>query len=77
MQVNNETAPNGITGSREFLVGMTMLFSTALFIYEMEGVGLELGSLAMLVYLVGVNLIQFYIDQFSTVTKALIQFLLL
>jgi hypothetical protein len=61
----------------EGLVGMTMLFSTALFIYGMDGVGLELGSLAMLVYLVGVNLIQFYIDQMSTVAKALIQFLFL
>lgn len=61
----------------EGLVGMTLLFSTALIIYGIEGVGLELGSLAMLVYLVGVNLIQFYIDQFSTVTKALLQFLLL
>lgn len=61
----------------EGLVGMTLLFSAALLIYGMEGVGLELGSFAMLVYLVGVNLIQFYIDQFSTVAKALIQFLLL
>jgi hypothetical protein len=61
----------------EGLVGMTLLFSTALFIYGMEGVGLELGSFAMLVYLVGVNLIQFYIDQFPTVMKALIQFLFL
>jgi len=31
----------------------------------------------MLVYLVGVNLIQFYIDQFPTVMKALIQFMFL
>jgi hypothetical protein len=61
----------------EGLVGMTLLFSTALFIYGMEGVGLGLGSFAMLVYLVGVNLIQFYVDQFSTVAKALIQFLFL
>ena len=67
----------GVQLGMEGLVGMTLLFSTALFIYGMEGVGLELGSFAMLVYLVGVNLIQFYIDQFSTVAKALIQFLFL
>ena len=67
----------GVQLVMEGLVGMTLLFSTALFIYGMEGVGLELGALAMLVYLVGVNLIQFYMDQFSTVAKALIQFLLL
>jgi hypothetical protein len=40
---------------------------------ELEG----LGSIGMVVSLVGVNLIQFYIDQFSNVVKAIIQFLIL
>jgi hypothetical protein len=77
MDINVSMSWAGVQMVLEGLVGMTMLFSTALFIYGMEGVGLELGSLAMLVYLVGVNLVQFYIDQFSTVAKALIQFLFL
>ena len=61
----------------EGLVGLTLLLSAALFVYGMEGAGLGVGSLGMLVYLVGVNLIQFYIDQFPAVAKALIQFLFL
>jgi hypothetical protein len=77
MNINVSLSWAGAQLVMEGLVGMTLLFSTALLIYEMEGVGLELGSLAMLVYLVGVNLIQFYIDQFPTVAKALFQFLLL
>jgi hypothetical protein len=77
MDMNVSLSWAGVQLVVEGLVGMTLLFSAALFIYGMEEVGLQLGSLSMLVYLVGVNLIQFFIDQMSTVAKALIQFLFL
>jgi len=61
----------------EGLVGLCLLISAALLMLGKERIGLGLGSIGMVVYLVGVNLIQFYIDQFSTVVKAIIQFLFL
>ena len=61
----------------EGLVGLCLLISAALLMLGKERIGLGLGSIGMVIYLVGVNLIQFYIDQFSTVVKALIQFLFL
>ena len=61
----------------EGLVGLILLISAALLIFGKEKIGLGLGSIGLVVYLVGVNLIQFYIDQFSTVVKAFIQFLIL
>jgi hypothetical protein len=61
----------------EGLVGLILLFSAALLIFEKEKRGLGFGSIGLVVSLVGVNLIQFYIDQFSTVTKAFFQFLIL
>lgn len=54
-----------------------MLLSAALLIVGKEKAGLGLGSFGLLVYLVGVNLIQFYINQFATVAKAFIQFVVL
>ncbi len=53
------------------------MISVALLIFGKEKIGLGIGSIGLVVYLVGVNLIQFYIDQFSTVVKAFIQFLIL
>jgi hypothetical protein len=61
----------------EGFLGLILLFSAILFIFGRERAGLGLGSFGMIIYLVGVNLIQFYIDQFATVVKALIQFLFL
>ena len=61
----------------EGLVGLILLTSAALLIFGREKNGLGLGSIGLVISLVGVNLIQFYIDQFSTVTKAFIQFLVL
>jgi hypothetical protein len=61
----------------EGLVGLCLLLSATLLSLGRDRIGLGLGSIGMLFYLVGVNLIQFYIDQFSTVLKAFIQFLFL
>ena len=61
----------------EGIVGLLLLLSAALMIFGKEKAGLGLGSIGLLIYLVGVNLIQFYIDQFATVAKALIQFAVL
>ncbi len=57
--------------------GLILLISVVLLIFGKEKIGLGLGSIGLVVALVGVNLIQFYIDQFSTVVKAFIQFLIL
>jgi len=61
----------------EGIVGLILLLSTVLLLSGREKIGLGLGSIGLLTSLVGVNLIQFYIDQFSTVAKALIQFVVL
>lgn len=61
----------------EGIVGLILLLSAALLIFGKEKAGLGLGSIGLLIYLVGINLIQFYIDQFSTVANAFIQFLVL
>ena len=61
----------------EGIVGLTPLLSAALMIVGKEKAGLGLGPIGILVYLVGVNLIQFYIDQFATVAKAILQFVVL
>lgn len=61
----------------EGAVGLILLTSAALLIFSREKSGLAFGSIGLVVSLVGVNLIQFYIDQFSTVLKAFIQFLIL
>lgn len=61
----------------EGLVGLLLLVSTLLLIMGKERLGIGLGSTALLVSLVGVNLIQFYIDQFATILKAIIQFMIL
>jgi hypothetical protein len=61
----------------EGLVGLLLLISTALLILGKEKLGLGLGTTALIVSLVGVNLIQFYIDQFATIVKAFSQFLVL
>jgi hypothetical protein len=61
----------------EGIVGLILLFSAVLLFFGREKGGLGWGSIGLLISLVGVNLIQFYIDQFSTIAKALIQFVIL
>ena len=61
----------------EGLVGLLLLSSSILLVIGREKTGLSLGSLGLVVSLVGVNLINFYIDQFGTIAKALSQYLLL
>lgn len=61
----------------EGFVGLILLTSATLVILGFEKSGLGLGYIGLVVSLVGVNLIQFYIDQFSTVVKAFIEFLIL
>jgi hypothetical protein len=61
----------------EGVVGFILLLSAALLVFGMDKAGLGLGSIGLLISLVGVNLIQFYIDQFSAIAKAFIQFVVL
>lgn len=61
----------------EGLVGFLLLSSSILLVLGREKTGLSLGSLGLVISLVGVNLINFYLDQFGTIAKALIQYLLL
>jgi hypothetical protein len=61
----------------EGVVGLILILSGILLILDRERIGLTIGSIGLLIYLVGVSTIQFYIDQFSTVFKALILFIVL
>jgi hypothetical protein len=61
----------------EGLVGILLLLSSILLILRKERTGISLGSLGLVISLVGVNLINFYIDQFGTIAKALSQYFLL
>jgi hypothetical protein len=67
----------GVQLIMEGLVGLIMIIGTTLLILGKEKIGLEFSSIGLLISLVGVNLVQFYIDQFSTITKSFIQFLIL
>jgi hypothetical protein len=61
----------------EGIVGLILTLSAVLMLLGKERAGLGLGSIGLLISLVGVNLIQFYIDQFSAIAKAFIQFVVL
>jgi hypothetical protein len=56
------------------LVGSALIISGSLILIGKDRWGVELGSLGIVLALVGVNLILFYIDQFSTIVTAVIQF---
>lgn len=62
-----------IEGSAGFL----MAISTLLLIFRRERAGSSLGVLSLIFSLTTVNLVAFYVDQFSTILVALIQFILL
>jgi hypothetical protein len=61
----------------EGIVGSMLLMSSILMILNKERAGLNLGTIGLVISLVGVNLLNFYFDQFATIAKALSQYLLL
>jgi hypothetical protein len=61
----------------EGLVGVLLLLGSILLVLGKERVGISFGSTGLVISLVGVNMINFYIDQFGTIAKALSQYLLL
>jgi hypothetical protein len=58
-------------------VGLILSISGVLMLLGKERWGVNLGTFGLLVALVGVNLVLFYLDQFSTIITALIQFCVL
>ena len=61
----------------EGIVGILLLLGAFLMILGREKIGVSLGSIGLVISLVGVNLINFYIDQFGAIAKAFIEDLLL
>jgi hypothetical protein len=61
----------------EGFVGALMLISSILLFLRKEKIGVIFGAIGLIISLVGVNLVNFYIDQFGTIAKALSQFILL
>jgi hypothetical protein len=61
----------------EGLVGALLLISSILLLIRREKLGTIFGGIGLIISLVGVNLVNFYIDQFGTIAKALSQFILL
>lgn len=58
-------------------IGFLLVLSGVLLIIGKNKRGIDLGSIALLVSLVGVNLVLFYIDQFSTILVALVEYITL
>ena len=61
----------------EGLVGALLLISSILLLLRKEKIGTIFGGIGLIISLIGVNLVNFYIDQFGTIAKALSQFILL
>ena len=61
----------------EGLVGVFLLLSSVFLVFGKDRTGINLGMIGLVISLVGVNLINFYIDQFGTIAKALSQYILL
>ena len=61
----------------EGIVGVLLLVSSICITLGKERIGITFGSYGLILSLVGVNLVGFYIDQFGTIAKALIQYLIL
>jgi hypothetical protein len=59
------------------VVGLVLSISGFLILFGRERWGIHLGSIGLLVALVGVNLVLFYLDQFSTIIIAITQFCVL
>jgi len=58
-------------------VGLALALSAALILTGMDKLGLGLGSAALLVNLLALNLVLFYIEQFSTIVTAVYQYITL
>jgi hypothetical protein len=56
------------------LVGGVLTISGSLLILKKRRLGLYLGSIALMIALVGVNVVLFYLDQFSTIFIAVLEF---
>jgi hypothetical protein len=63
--------------SMEGTIGIVLIIAAGLLIFKRDKLAVGLSSAALLVTLVGVNLLVFYFDQFSTINSALVQFVLL
>lgn len=61
----------------EGLVGLLLIIAVILLLVGQEGVGLTLAASALLLSLLGVDLLVFYFGQFATIITASIQFVLL
>jgi len=59
------------------VMGVALVAAAALILFRRERWGIEIGSVGLLAYLLGLNLILFYLEQFSTVVTAGIQYLVL
>ena len=59
------------------VMGVTLVAAAALILLRRERWGIEVGSVGLLAYLLGLNLILFYLQQFSTVITAGIQYIVL
>jgi len=59
------------------LMGVTLAAAAALILLRRDRWGIEVGSVGLLAYLLGLNLILFYLEQFSTVVTAGVQYLVL
>lgn len=57
----------------EVLVGFILIFASLLLVINRKELGLELGRIGLLINLAIVDLLLFYINQFSTVINAIIQ----
>ncbi|TRO49586.1 hypothetical protein E2P65_00845 [Candidatus Bathyarchaeota archaeon] len=58
-------------------VGLALAFSAVLILVKRDSWGLELGSVALLVSLLVLNVVLFYIEQFSTIITAVYQYVTL
>ena len=59
------------------VMGASLVAASALMLLRRERWGVELGSVGLLAYLLGLNLILFYLEQFSTIVTAGAQYLAL
>jgi len=58
-------------------IGFLLVLSGVLLLFGKNRRGVGLGSIALMVSLVGVNLVLFYIDQFSTIAVSFVEFITL
>lgn len=61
----------------EGIVGFLMLLSGLLLVFRRDRVGVSLTVMTLIFALTAANLVAFYVDQFSTILNAMIQFVML